>query len=199
MPSLSLRPAILLAALLGACSHAPAPAARPAAAQDAAGYFPLAVGNEWTYLDRSPQVAGDAPRQRTVRILSRNAEGYYLDSEKGELRSVPPCVQDRVRRLLCAPFDVGATWSSVVSVTSTEHYRIAGVGETVATPAGTFAGCVRVRASNRAAEDVENVLEITYAPGVGPVRIETFAVVKGKAVPQVRAELASYRLEERPR
>jgi hypothetical protein len=197
MHSLSLRTAILVAAALAACSHAPR-ASRPPA-EGAETYFPLAVGNEWTYLDRSPQLPPDAPRRRTVRILSRNAEGYFVDSEKGELRSVPPCVQDRVRRLLCAPFEVGASWSSVVSVTSTEHYRIAGVGETVTTPAGTFAGCVRVRASNRAADDVENVLEITYAPGVGPVRIETFAVVKGKPVPQVRAELAAYHLEERPR
>jgi hypothetical protein len=198
MHSLSLRPAILVAAALAACSHAP-PAPRPAAVQGAEAYFPLAVGNEWTYLDRSPQLPADAPRRRTVRILSRNAEGYFVDSEKGELRFVPPCVQDRVRRLVCAPLDVGASWSSVVSVTSTEHYRIAAVGETVTTPAGTFEGCLRVRASNRAGEDVENVLEIAYAPGVGPVRIETFAVVKGKPVPQVRAELAAYHLEERPR
>ena len=33
------------------------------------------------------------------------------------------------------------------------------------------------------------LLEMTYAPGVGPVRIETFAVVGGKASPQVRAWL----------
>jgi hypothetical protein len=168
-------------------------------ADGVAAYFPLAVGNEWTYLDQSPQAPGDAPRRRTVRILSRSADGFFVDSEKGELRPAGPCIQDRVRRILCAPLEVGASWSSVVSLTSTEHYRIAAVDETVTTPAGTFPGCVRVRGSNRAAEDVENVLEIAYAPGVGPVRIETFAVVNGKPVPQVRGELAAYHLEERPR
>ena len=33
------------------------------------------------------------------------------------------------------------------------------------------------------------------APGVGPVRIETYAVVDGKVTPQVRALLVSYRIE----
>jgi len=38
------------------------------------------------------------------------------------------------------------------------------------------------------------ILETTYAPGVGPIRIETFALVEGRKVPQVRAELASHRV-----
>jgi hypothetical protein len=71
------------------------------------------------------------------------------------------------------------------------------VGERVETPAGRFDGCVRVRATNRAGPGAQIVLETTYAPGVGPVRIETFAVVGGTASPQVRAVLSSYRLEGR--
>jgi hypothetical protein len=201
MRAVSWRAPILVAAALAACSHASPPptASRPAPVESPAAFFPLAVGNEWVYLDRTPQVAQEGPRRRTVRILSRTSDGFYADSERGELRVVPPCIQDRVRRILCAPFERGASWSSVVSLSSTERYQIAAVGETVATPAGTFEGCLRVRARNRAGEDVENVLEISYAPGVGPVRIETFAVVKGKQVPQVRAELESYHLEERSR
>jgi len=191
-----------LALLLCACAHAPATPAHPAAASvptlpadSAAAYFPLAVGNQWTWLDRSPTTpAGTAPR-RTVRILSRDAEGYFVDSDKGALKASGACVQDRLRRLLCAPFTVGRTWASVVSVTSTEHYEIAAVGETTRVPAGTFDACVRVRARNRAGPETESLLEITYAPGVGPVRIETFAVSKGVAAPQVRAELESYRVE----
>jgi hypothetical protein len=54
---------------------------------------------------------------------------------------------------------------------------------------------VLVRARNRAGADAEILLETTYAPGVGPVRIETFAVIGGRKVPQVSAELASYRIE----
>ena len=65
------------------------------------------------------------------------------------------------------------------------------------TPAGRFEGCVRVRAHNRAGARVDHVMEMSYAPGVGPVRLETFAVVDGKARPQVRAVLRSYRVEGR--
>lgn len=189
-----------LLGVAAACAHAPASAVRPAepaAARAPADYFPLAVGNTWTYVDESPALPSDrrgAPR--TVRILSRDRDGYFHDDERGELRADADCLHDRVRRLLCAPVEKGRTWSSVVSVSSTERYEIAAVGESVTTPAGTFAGCVRVRAHDRAGA-TDQVLEITYAPGVGPVRIETYAVVGGAVTPQVRAVLRSYRVGAR--
>ncbi|MGZ5958369.1 MAG: hypothetical protein ACXWLI_08145 [Myxococcaceae bacterium] len=188
-------PVLLLFALAaGGCAQAPKAASRAGAPAD---WFPLAVGNEWVYADRSPQLSpkDQAARQRTVRILSRDADGYYLDNEKGALRADPDCIHDRLRRLLCAPFEPGHAWSSVVSVGSTERYEIVAVGERVQTPAGAFDGCLRVRAHTRAGSEAEAVLEITYAPRVGPVRIETFAVVKNVVTPQVRAELKSYRVE----
>jgi hypothetical protein len=187
---------LLLAIAGGACAHGPT--AAPAAGAPA-DFFPLAVGNEWVYADRSPQlsVKDQESRQRTVRILSRDKEGYFLDNEKGALRADPDCLHDRLRRLLCKPFEPGNAWSSVVSVGSTERYEIVAVGERVQTLAGTFDGCLRVRAFTRAGADAEAVLEITYAPRVGPVRIETFAVVKGVVTPQVRAELKWFRVEGR--
>jgi hypothetical protein len=132
-----------------------------------------------------------------VRILERTKDGYYRDNERGELRADPDCLHDRARRLLCAPFAPGKTWASVVSVSSTERYEIAAVGESVATPAGKFDRCVRVRARNRASPSTDHVLEITYAPGVGPVRIETAVVVDGKVTPQVSAVLERYRVAGR--
>jgi hypothetical protein len=185
----------LLVALLVACAHAPAPggsAQGAPAASDPTSYFPLAVGNEWTWIDLSPLAAGEG-KKRTVRIVSRDAEGYFVDDAKGALRVAHGCIQDRVRRILCTPFDLDRSWSSVVSETSTEHYQIAATGVTTTVPAGTFDGCILVRARNRAGADVEVILETTYAPGVGPVRIETFAVVNGRKVPQVRAELVNHR------
>jgi len=186
----------LALALAAGCAHAPSPAATAGRPAD---YFPLAVGNEWVYADRSPQLshAEQAGRERKVRILRRDAEGFYHDDAHGQLRADADCLRDRLRRLLCRPFETGKGWVSVVSVNSTERYEIAAVGERVATPAGTFDGCIRVRAHNRAGRDTDQVLETTYAPGVGVVRLETFAVVKGLVTPQVRAELKSYRLEGR--
>jgi hypothetical protein len=180
--------------LLSACAHpGSGTAARGLAPAD---YFPLAVGNQWVWEDQSPQLP-EAQRgaARTVRILERTADGFYRDSERGELRAGPDCVRDRVRQLLCQPLTAGATWKSVVSASSTEKYQIAGVDETVTTPAGTFRGCVRVRAVNAAGPGTELVAEISYAPRVGPVKLETFAVARGEATPQLRAVLRSYHLE----
>jgi hypothetical protein len=184
-----------LAGLLLACAHArPAgPAATGTAA--VARYFPLAVGNEWVWEDRSPRLPAERRGAlRTVRILERTADGFFRDSERGELRAAGGCVQDRVRQLRCGPVAAGTTWTSVVSVGSTERYEIAAVGETITTPAGTFAGCVRVRAHNRAAAGTDLVNDISYAPGIGPVRIETTVVVDGVASPQFLGLLRSHRV-----
>ena len=184
-----------LLALAAACAHA------PAASRDAgtpAAYFPLAVGNTWTYVDESPALPpARRGATRTVTILTRDGDGYYHDSDRGELRADPDCLHDRVRRLLCAPVEPGRTWSSVVSVASTERYEIAAVGETIDVPAGRLRDCVRVRARNRAGPDATAILESAYCPGVGLARIETFSVVKGAVTPQVRAVLKSYRVEGR--
>jgi hypothetical protein len=196
MPRVAKASALLVAALAAGCSHAPPARPGGAGAPGPAELFPLAVGNSWTYLDRSPALPpGSRPPERTVRILSRTADGFYRDSDRGELRVDGDCLRDRLRRLLCAPVEAGRSWVSVTGVSSTERYEIVATGERVRTPAGTFGGCVRVRAHVRAGPEAENVLELTYAPGVGPVRIETFAVVGGKATTQVSAELQSYSLQ----
>jgi hypothetical protein len=187
-----------LAALAAACATGGAkPAASaPGALAAPADFYPLAVGNEWTYRDESPGLKQPGAT-RTVRILERTKDGYFRDSDRGELRADADCLHDRSRRLLCTPFVQGTAWTSVVSVSSTEKYEIAAVGETVSTPAGTFDGCVRVRAHNRAAPGTELVLETAYAPGVGPVSIETFVLTAGKAVPQLRAVLEKVKLQGR--
>ncbi|MFO0581042.1 MAG: hypothetical protein U0229_02110 [Anaeromyxobacter sp.] len=186
-------PALVLA--LAACAAAPVAPGRPPPGDDPSPYFPLAVGNTWTFADQSPALP-DASRgaTRTIRIVGRTADGFFRDDQGNELRGGPDCVRDRVRQLLCGPLKPGTRWTSTVSVGSTERYEIVATGETVATPAGSFDRCVRVRATNRASGGVENVLETTYAPGVGQIRIETWALVGGKVSPQFRAVLASYRV-----
>lgn len=195
---MNLRLLLPLAAVVAACAGTPQRPAAPApAAQGApADYHPLAVGNEWTYRDETPGLRAPGAA-RTVRIVSRTSDGYFKDSDRGELRADADCLHDRSRRLLCGPIAKGTTWTSVVSVSSTEKYEIAGVGERVETPAGTFDGCVRVRAHNKAGPTTELVLEITYAPGIGPARIETFLLADGKAVPQFRAVLEKVKIEGR--
>lgn len=195
-----LLPLAALASLAGACAGPQRPGAAagaaPAAALAPADFYPLAVGNAWTYRDESPGLA-QAGSVRTVRIVSQTKDGYFKDTDRGELRADADCVHDRSRRLLCGPIVAGKTWTSVVSVSSTEKYEIAGVGEKLETPAGTFDGCVRVRAHTKASPTAEMVLEITYAPGIGPARIQTFVLVGGEAIPQFRAVLEKYELQGR--
>jgi hypothetical protein len=181
--------AVSLLAVLAGCAHS----RRSGGSTRLADYYPLAVGAEWTWEDQSPQLPVGRPVLRTVRVLERSADGYFKDSGRGELR-VGACIEDRARSLLCGPIAVGTRWSSVLTPTSTESYEIVAVGERVVTPAGAFDGCVRVRANTRAAADTELINEISYAPGVGPVRIEVITVGHGKAVSQFRAVLRSYRL-----
>lgn len=188
-------PTILLPlALAAGCSAAPTVAPSSPVTGSAADYFPLAVGNEWVWDDVSPQLPGGGRQAaRTVRIVERTADGWFRDSERTELRADGECVRDRLRRLLCGPLSVGNAWKSVVSVSSTERYEIVAAGERVEVPAGRWDGCVRVRAHNRAGSGTEHVLELTYAPGVGPVKLETWAIVDGVAAPQIRAVLRSFR------
>jgi hypothetical protein len=188
--------AVLVAACAGTGQRPSAAARAGATAAAPVDFYPLAIGNEWTYRDESPGLRQPGAG-RTVRILSRTRDGYFKDSDRGELRADPDCLHDRNRRLLCGPIVKGTTWTSVVSVSSTEKYEIAGVGERLETPAGTFEGCVRVRAHNKAGPTTELVLEITYAPGIGPARIETFVLVKGEAIPQFRAVLEKVKIEGR--
>lgn len=172
---------------------------KAATAGGPADYFPLAVGNEWVYVDRSPALPENRRGVlRTVRILERTSDGFFKDNERGNLRVDGPCVRDRDRRLLCQPFTAGASWTSVVSPTVIERYEIANPSETVETPAGKFERCVRVRAHNRVKASIDQVLEITYAPRVGPVLIETYVVVDGRVTPQVKAMLQSYKLTGGP-
>lgn len=185
---------LILVAFAAGCSAATVTPGRGAATGPTpADYFPLAVGNEWVWDDVSPQLASGRPGARTVRIVERTSDGWFRDSDRTELRADGDCVRDRIRRLVCAPLTAGNGWKSVVSVSSTERYEIVGVGERVEVPAGRFDGCIRVRAHNRAGPSTEHVMEMTYAPGVGPVRLETWALVDGVAAPQVRAVLRAYR------
>jgi len=191
---------LVFAALVAAgCAGAPrAPATAARGASSVSEYFPLAVGNEWVWDDVSPQLPGGGRQAaRTVRIVSRTGDGFFRDSDGNDVRMDGECVRDRLRRLLCGPLTLGSGWKSVVSVSSTERYEVVAVGERVVTPAGTFDGCVRVRGHNRAGASTEHVMEMTYAPGVGPVRLETWAIVDGVAAPQVRAVLRSFRSEGR--
>ncbi|WP_309890662.1 hypothetical protein [Archangium sp.] len=153
-------------------------------------YYPLAVGNRWTY-----RVNGREDKTVDVEIL-KEEEGYFHDNQGGQLTVDGFGVRDRKRYLLRGPLSDGNSWTNVVSVSSTERYRILQAGVPCEAPAGAFAHCVRVEARNRVDASTTLINALTFAEGVGLVRIEVSAEkANGERLPQTWLELASFKLQ----
>jgi hypothetical protein len=175
----------------GACAgrQPVADSAASRAPESLAAYYPLAVGNRWTYRINGRQ---DKP---VVVEVTRQEDGYFHDTQGGQLTVDGFGVRDRKRYLLREPLTVGSQWTNVVSVASTERYRILQTDVPCETSAGSFATCVRVEASNRVDARTTLLNTFTFARGVGLVRME-LAVRggNGEVLPQTSLELVSYQL-----
>jgi hypothetical protein len=178
----------------GACSSSRQQVAEeqePRPSQSLAAYYPLAVGNRWTY-----RVNGRADRTVDVEVL-KEEDGYFHDNQGGQLSVDGFGVRDRKRYLLRGPLTEGNQWTNVVSVSSTERYRILQAGVPCEAPAGSFKHCVRVEARNRVDAETTLVNALTFAEGVGLVRIEVSAEKSnGERLPQTWLELASFKLQQ---
>ncbi len=180
---------VSLTSLLGACARRvdTAPSA-PQASLEA--YYPLAVGNRWTYA-----VNGAADKQVEVAILKEEG-GYFHDSQGARFAHDAFGLRDGDKRyLLRGPLEVGRSWTSIVSVSSTERYRITATGVPCEVPAGSFQDCVQVEARTRADGDRVLAAHYTFAPRVGLVRLETQLEEGKRRLPQVKLELARYALK----
>ncbi len=170
-----------------ACRHAEV--SKPQGDASAAAYYPLAVGNQWVY---QSSLLGER-KEQTVEVL-REENGYYLDSQGGELAADGFGIRDRKRYLLREPLEPGKSWTNVVSVSSVEHYRILDITP-CQVPAGRFESCVRVESRNRIDAKTSLVNELTFARGVGIARLDVFAEVDGRRIPQTSLLLHSYRVQ----
>ena len=181
-----------VACLASACAaRAPAVRAPVGSAED---YYPLAVGNHWTY---TVNFLGDRSERRVEIVAER--DGYYVDNEGGQLTVDAWGVRDQKRYLLREPIRTGASWSNVVSASSVEHYRVTSVGDACRVPAGSFDRCVKVESRNRMDEQRTLVNQLTFAPSVGIVRIEVSLESGGKRVSQSALELKEFAVRPRPR
>jgi hypothetical protein len=154
-------------------------------------YYPLSVGNRWTY-----RVNGRQDRTVDVEVL-KEEDGFFHDNQGGQLTVDGFGVRDRKRYLLRGPLAEGTQWTNVVSVSSTERYRILQAGVPCQAPAGSFEHCVRVEARNRVDAATTLVNALTFAEGVGLVRVEVSAEkANGERLPQTWLELASYKLRD---
>jgi hypothetical protein len=179
--------------LLGlvACAHAdtaaPAPVPGPPVQAGAARYFPLAVGNRWTYRASG----GGTTAVEDVQIRSVQ-DGQYADNRGRLLWVSADGLRDQSRVILRSPVETGRTWNVVLGPDSVEHWRIDSVGQPCSAPAGSFSDCVEVKSSINRKPDVELVNHITFAAGVGMVRIRTTVLRNGVETPQTELLLTGY-------
>ncbi|MFH1807338.1 MAG: hypothetical protein ABIJ09_01235 [Pseudomonadota bacterium] len=158
----------------------------------ATDYWPLAIGNSWTYRIQH----GGAVQEDSVTILQRDADGFFVDSQGARLKPHAAGVFDGDRFLLRDPLAVGTKWMAVPSANALERFEITDVDFTVTVPAGVFEHCVRVQAMNKLSEVENFVGEWTYAPGVGMIQFVSRREVKGKPpAPQTEMLLLRFKLE----
>jgi hypothetical protein len=185
--------AALVVALATGCASAPI-ADTPAAAHErqpaVARYFPLAVGNTWTYQTRF----GGKVERNTVRIESKEGR-FFRDNQRGALAFDGEGLRDERRYLILGPLEPGRAWESRLEDGKTERYEIVRTDATVQVPAGRFDDVLVVRGITPVDAATNLEIEWSYAPGVGLVRMASTAVVGGRErLPQAEIELLSFRL-----
>ena len=176
---------LALLLLVCACKSAPGPAPAPAS-DDARTYFPLAVGNSWTY-----EVAG---KRETITIVGRDGP-WFIDDHRVRLRYEKDGVRDSDRYLLRSPITSGAQWSAVENLV-VQRFEVVATDASAVTEAGTFTKCAVVRNEQPLAKGGKFITEWKYAPKVGLVELVTSTLAaSGKAQDQTRMHLVAYKVQ----
>ena len=175
--------------LVASCKSGPQAAPdQPAAPVEARAYYPLAVGNSWTYELRG---FGQVHRE-TVQIVGSDGP-WFLDDHKGRLRYEPDGVRDADRYLLRTPVSAGAKWTAVDNLV-VQKFEVVSVGTSEVTQAGTFTNCAVVRNEQPLQKTGRFVTEWTYCPKVGLTELVTqTASTEGKLQEQTRMQLVDFR------
>jgi hypothetical protein len=179
----------LLLLLLASCKTTETrdkPAASPG--RDPSVYYPLAVGNSWTY-EYTP-----GSRRETIQIIGRDGP-WFVDDHRGRVRADSEGVRDADQYLLHAPLTPGAHWTAVQNLV-VQHFTVAAVDATVKTRAGAFSKCVVVRNESPLPQGAGKfVTEWTYAPNIGMVQVRTQTISPRGTQEQSRLDLAAYRVQ----
>src|SRR5207237_8633946 len=122
-------------------------------------YYPLAVGNSWTYSFRG------SDRRETIRIGGRDGP-WFIDDHRGRLRYEPDGVRDADRYLLRTPLSAGATWSAVENLI-VQRFEVVSMDGNAVTQAGTFTRCAVVRNEQVLAKGCKFVRQWACAPRGG--------------------------------
>ena len=175
--------ACLLAALSCATKAAPPAAVTAPPPEDARQYYPLELGWRWAYdVQRGNEqiLAVYSVRARHGSSVELQAGAEVITYEvlpEGIARSRSPGMGETEKRapstdyILRSPIRVGSRWPI-----NDGEASITAVGQTITVPAGTFTNCVTVQESRDAPL---RLVRTTYAPGVGPVSLDSLAQIPG--------------------
>ncbi|MDP3155302.1 MAG: hypothetical protein Q8N23_21670 [Archangium sp.] len=180
---------LLCAIAFASCTAATKTAAPTRVEPTAADFYPLAVGTTWSY---EVKLLGET-RLIDVTTLRKNSDGFVEDSTGAQFLVDGFGVRDQKRYLLRNPIAAGTKWTNVVSVSSVEVYEITASNQPCDAPAGKWEGCVVVESRNRVEEGTTLVNEMTFAPGVGIVRLSTVLESNGKHIPQSTLALVKFK------
>jgi hypothetical protein len=155
-------------------------------------YFPLNVGNKWTY---SVNYLGSAGKI-DVQINGTDGE-WFLDNRGGRITADKRGIRDNDRYILMFPLQKDS-WVSIIETKTREVRKTIGVDETVKVPAGVFEGTIKVHTyvelpGNKILHSFHY-----FAADVGIVKIETALEDNstGKVMQQTVTELLSYTINK---
>jgi hypothetical protein len=181
----------LLLMVIAGCSHVETVDTTRTATAQLEEYYPLKVGNCWTY---GTSFQNQAQPDLKVCIV-KEEKGFFLDNRPvpSRLRFDATGLRDgQVRYLLKAPLEEGQKWMSVADVRTVEHYRIEAVGKKVKVPSGVYDDCVVVHMEVRLSEEKSMVNRMTFAPGIGIVEIRASFKKGAERLPQSLMQLKKY-------
>lgn len=164
----------------------------------AAAFAPLAVGHSWSY-----KVTPGPDEPQTVKIVSRDDKGYFVDDKGGRMAPRSDGIYDGQRFLLLEPLAVGTKWSAVVPAGPqapvgapgvTEHYEIIATDAVVTVPAGTFNDCIEVQAKQSVTDPTSGkpatlLMQWTWAKNAGLIRVRQSARIDGNKEPVATATM----------
>lgn len=180
---------LLFPLVLAACATTSGTTTAPAKTlPNASVFYPLELGTAWTY---EVKLLGES-RNIEVTTLKKTSDGFVEDSTGAQFLADSYGVRDQKRYLLRNPIETGTKWTNVVSVSSVENYEIVATSQPCDAPAGKWEGCVVVESRNRVEEGTVLVNEMTFAPGVGIVRLTTVLESNGKQIPQSSLSLLKF-------
>jgi hypothetical protein len=173
---------LLLSSMLS-CATAPAApeGPRPPPPEDAQEYYPFEPGWKWAYdVDRAGErilaVTSVQERQPNTVVLRTGGETMRYDVSPAGIARAATFGESSKRSnsndfLIKSPVHSGSTWA-IEGGTAT----ITAVGASVTVSAGTFANCLVVE---EARTSPPRLVRTTYAPGIGPVALESLVQLPG--------------------